>query len=158
MDNSFLEMLSKMFNGFQGGAQNMQPTPKNPAFDNYPSELQTKENNLNANSSFSQNAYPNSGNQNFNSQTYNPSGQGQQGYQNTNNFFEQNTNFNQNLPFNQNSPFQNMNNNSNQNFLSMLLSMMGGKNLPNFAQMMSTPKEDNSSEKSESPPNDELLL
>lgn len=154
MDNSFLEMLSKMFNGFQGGAQNMQPPPKNPAFDNYPSDLQTKENNLNANNNFNQNTYPNSGNQNFNSQTYNPSGQGQQNYQNTNNFFEQNTNFNQNSPFN-----QNMNNNLNQNFLSMLLSMMGGKNLPSLAQMMSTPKEDNLNEKSETPPpSDELLL
>lgn len=143
MDNSLFEMFSRLFSGgsFNSQPQNM-PSQNNPAFNNYPSDLMTDNKYNNQNSSLNNQTTS----QNFNAnnqntfQNYSPNNQ---------NAFQ---NFNDQASTQQNTSFP-----FNQNLLSMLFSMMGGK-APNLAEMMSTPKDKEETKNSSTPPSDEILL
>ena len=143
MDNSLFEMFSRLFSGgFSNGQPQNTPSQNNPAFNNYPSDLMTDNKYNNQNSNF----YNQPTSQNFNAnnqntfQNYSPNNQN--AFQNFND--QASTQQNSNFPFNQ-------------NLLSMLFSMMGGK-APNLAEMMSMPKDKDTTKKSSTPPSDEILL
>lgn len=147
MDNSILEMFSKLMNG--GFGQNFQTQQNN----------QFSQNNSNR----AQEYYPNdifsSSNQN-NAQTQNYNNQNVNSYNSQENNFKSN---NQNQFFNQNpfSFFFDSQNGQQNQFLNILLSMLGGKNLSGISDIMSNFSSSNKSETQSNTtkaPKDDIIL